>query len=675
MTIPNDYAERVYAGVLGKIIGVYLGRPFEGWSYEKITERFVEITRYVHEDQKCQLIVADDDISGTFSFFRAFEDFGYDSNLTPRQIGQTWLNYIIENRTILWWGGMGMSTEHTAFIRIKNGVPAPQSGSIETNSKVVAEQIGAQIFIDAWGMLCPGDPARAADFARRAGSVSHDGEAIYGAQVVAALVSAAFVEQNIDSLLDTAVELIPSDSIIATLIADIRQWRLADNDWRKTREKIDAKYGYHIYGGNCHMVPNHALIILALVYGNGDLTESLKIVNTCGWDTDCNSGNVGAILGVRNGLAGLTSGYDWRTPVADRLFLPTADGGRGISDAVIETRHIVNAGRSLAGVAPEIAKGGARFAFEFPGSVQGFIAEDNTLTVSNPNGAGLSLHGLGRVSTPTYVPADVLQGQGYSLIASPTLFSGQTLRGTVTASAGATVRPYVRYYGPGDKSLIIDGPVVDVDASGLATVAWLIPDTQGQPIFQVGLDVLQNDGDVTLQSLTWDSAPNTSFAITNTSRTIREQWICGIDQISAWTSAFALMQNSGRGVMSIGTKEWTDYRAEINADPHMVDELGVVARYQGMERYYALILNRDGKARLIKRYYGDTVLADTPFDIEFGKRYDISIEVAGDRVVGFVNGTELVSAVDASSTLAGGGMGVLLTAGRAHLYTAKVSPL
>jgi hypothetical protein len=29
LPIPNDYAERVYAGVLGKLIGVYLGRPFE----------------------------------------------------------------------------------------------------------------------------------------------------------------------------------------------------------------------------------------------------------------------------------------------------------------------------------------------------------------------------------------------------------------------------------------------------------------------------------------------------------------------------------------------------------------------------------------------------------------------------------------------------------------------
>ncbi len=33
---------QIYAGVLGKIIGVYLGRPVEGWSYEKIQDTFGE---------------------------------------------------------------------------------------------------------------------------------------------------------------------------------------------------------------------------------------------------------------------------------------------------------------------------------------------------------------------------------------------------------------------------------------------------------------------------------------------------------------------------------------------------------------------------------------------------------------------------------------------------------
>ncbi len=35
----GQYAEKVYAGVLGKIIGVYLGRPVEGWPYERIQSR------------------------------------------------------------------------------------------------------------------------------------------------------------------------------------------------------------------------------------------------------------------------------------------------------------------------------------------------------------------------------------------------------------------------------------------------------------------------------------------------------------------------------------------------------------------------------------------------------------------------------------------------------------
>ena len=42
--LPEDYRERVYAGVLGKLIGVYLGRPFEGWSHERIVQELGEIT-------------------------------------------------------------------------------------------------------------------------------------------------------------------------------------------------------------------------------------------------------------------------------------------------------------------------------------------------------------------------------------------------------------------------------------------------------------------------------------------------------------------------------------------------------------------------------------------------------------------------------------------------------
>ena len=120
-----DYLDRVYAGVLGKMVGVYLGRPFEGWSYEAIMAQLGEIWYYVHDKRGAPLIVTDDDISGTFTFLRALPDYGNTPALTAAQIGQTWMNYLIENRTILWWGGMGNSTEHTAYLRLKSGIPAP----------------------------------------------------------------------------------------------------------------------------------------------------------------------------------------------------------------------------------------------------------------------------------------------------------------------------------------------------------------------------------------------------------------------------------------------------------------------------------------------------------------------------------------------------------------------
>lgn len=174
--LPADYAERVYAGVLGKLIGVYLGRPIESWTYERISQEVGEVDHYLKAANRAPLVVTDDDVTGTFTFLRALEDEGYPVDLSPEQIGDNWLNYTIERRTIFWWGGVGNSTEHTAYQRLKSGIRAPKSGSRETNGKVISEQIGSQIFIDGWAMVAPGDPEYAVDLARRAASVSHDGE-------------------------------------------------------------------------------------------------------------------------------------------------------------------------------------------------------------------------------------------------------------------------------------------------------------------------------------------------------------------------------------------------------------------------------------------------------------------------------------------------------------------
>ena len=97
MKLDKVFEEKVYAGVLGKIIGVYLGRPFEGWTYERIMKDLGPVNYYVNEQLGVPLLVTDDDITGTFSFVRALSDYNHDVNITSKQIGQTWLNNIIEN--------------------------------------------------------------------------------------------------------------------------------------------------------------------------------------------------------------------------------------------------------------------------------------------------------------------------------------------------------------------------------------------------------------------------------------------------------------------------------------------------------------------------------------------------------------------------------------------------
>lgn len=702
MGIPADYLERVYAGVLGKIIGVYLGRPFEGWTFQRIMQELGEIEYYVHERLNLPLVVTDDDITGTFTFLRALPDYGNNRAITPVQIGQTWLNYIIENRTILWWGGLGNSTEHTAFLRLKNGIPAPRSGSTALNTKVVAEQIGAQIFIDGWAMVAPGDPALASDLAHRAGSVSHDGEAVYGAMVLAAMEAQAFVEPDIHKLIDTGVSFIPKESIIYREIADIRGWHAQDQDWQKTRQRIEASYGYDRYGGNCHIIPNHGLIILALLYGEDDFQKTLKIVNTCGWDTDCNSGNAGCLLGIKNGLTGLETGPDWRGPVADQIYLPTADGGSAITDALSQAYRIVNIGRALAGLDPVAPKQDARFHFSLPGSVQGFHAEDSiasqgTLTLDNAALDGdeshlslaLSYHNIAsgraaRAGTKTFIPLEYANSVlHYELLASPTLYPGQQVRARMVAARSnqepARAGLYLRRYGPEDQLLLLRGEPVMLQPGESRELSWVIPSLGGQPIAEIGVEITSDkrvSGAVFLDYLTWDKEPDVHLGRPAEGGTLwRKAWVNAIDSYDErWPEPYRLVQNHGMGMISQGSRDWRNYTVKAAIVPHLVTSAGIAARVQGLERYYALLVCGDKKARLVKALDGKRVLAETDFAFEWDDEIQLALQAKGARLLAWINETPVFDMVDENAPILEGGVALVVVEGRIACDEVAVSP-
>lgn len=697
MTLPADYYQRLYAGVLGKLIGVYLGRPFEGWRYQEIVDRLGHVDYYVHDKFDRPLVVADDDVAGTFTFIRALEDYGLADTLTAEQIGQCWLNYIIDKRTILWWGGNGNSTEQTAWLNLKKGIPAPLSGAASTNGKTIAEQIGSQIFIDGWALVAPGQPALAASLAQKAASVSHDGEAVWAAMLWAAMEAQAFVCDDIQQLLEVGLSFIPKECEIAHMIADVRRWQREDGDWHLTREKIDAQYGYDSYPGNCPMVPNHALMIMAMLYAPDNFQQAQCIINTSGRDTDCNAGNVGCLSGIMTGLAGIDAGPDWRGPLADRLLISSADGGFSINNAVRITDYLYDLAHQLAGLPrPSPRKDGAPFHFSLPGSVQGFRSLSPSVRVSNAAYQGRNMLCLDYpalppdapacVTTLTFSPpevADMLSYASYDLMATPLVYPGQQLQATLFAPPDnrqiVTVRLCYRVYDENSELHCHYGDAQPLPPGGGITLTMTLPDCHGQPIAEVGVALAASSaGRVLMDTLRWDGTPHLTLRKpAGKSDFWWRAWVNGADLLSRhYPDRFRISSERDEGLLIHGTREWRDYRIQCDLTLHLGDYGGLAFRFQGMRRYYAARLTADEKLQLIRvRDDTLTVLAEAPLANVVEREIAFDIRLQGTLIEATVDNLRLRVIDDDAGALADGGCGLLVFAGAISSAAMHISPV
>lgn len=704
--IPSDYLHKVYAGVLGKLIGVYLGRPFENWTYQQILDKLGPIDYYVHDKFNLPLVVIDDDVSGTFMFVRALEEHGASPDLTSEQVGKTWLNNIIEKRSVFWWGGNGISTEHTVFLNLKRGIAAPESGSMKTNGRTLAEQIGSQIFIDGWALVAPGNSALAARLAETAARVSHDGEAVYAAKLWAAMEAEAFVSKDVDHLLDTGLSLIPEDSAIAKLITDIRAWTKEDRDWKKTRDRIEDKYGYEKYHGICHVIPNHGIMILSLLYGH-DFHQAMHIINTCGWDTDCNSGNVGCLVAIMHGLSGFEGGPDWRGPLADRALISSADNGYSINDAVRISYDIVKIGHQLAG-APPLQVPSKQFNFSLPGSVQGFQASKAccqvaTVRQGEVNGApgleidmkGLDAADVLEVTTPTFTPQDVLTvSRHYEMMASPLIYPGQRLTASFVAasqnSAGVRVCLRLKAYDVNDKLVAVDSDPIELQAGQAEELTWIVPRSlENRPIQQLGVVVSSDkklDGTVWLKSLGWEGMPTMTLKRPENPEELggtehvgsgsfwEKSWVSSVDKFhSTMGPSFYIAQDRGEGIISHGTRDWTDYQAVARGFCiNLGARSGLAVRVQGLNRYYALVFQRGGRIALVKAADEQrTELAAADFDWGLDEKYELTLAAKGTSIYAKVGNVELRAS---DSAYGGGAVGLIVMEGSLSADSIEITP-
>lgn len=701
MAIQNDYLNRVYAGWLGKAIGVRYGAPIEGWSYDRIRKTYGILNHYIADYKN---FAADDDTNGPMFFLRSIDDYGLDA--TVEQMGLTWLNYAPYEHGFYWWGGYGISTEHTAYLNLRAGIPAPRSGSVEQNGEAVAEQIGGQIFIDTWGLVSPGNPRQAAELAGKMASVSHGGNGIYGGQFIAACIAEAFVESNIEKVIQAGLSVIPPDCAYRRMAdAIIAFYKEKPGNWEDAFRYVQNNFGYDRYPGVCHIIPNSAVIILSLLYGGHDFDQAINICNMCGWDTDCNVANVGTVMGVLLGLEGID--YDrWRSPINDFLAASSVMGSMNIMDIAKDAAYMAALGYRLAGETPPddviaIINGKtARFHFELPGSTHGFRAaaeHGSTLGYKIMNSAERASGGsrslkLVAPSFPayegdvcgiklfykTYYASTDFSDSRYDPAFSPIFYPGQNISCQVCCdtniSGSITACLYIYDTNSGK---ITEGEAIEV-REVFTKLFMPVPAMEGACISEVG--VLFRSADACSGALcAWmddfDISGSPDYTI-DFAKEHMDMWNGLHTEVSQFTrlkGLWYLTENALNGSCSdfgeayTGDVNFRDFTFTATLRPQLGQWHGINVRVQGAVRSYALVLAEGGTLKFMKNENGYRTLCETDYPWKCGSRYRLSIQAVGNKFVISEGDKELMRYADTDRPYLNGAIGASVRDGsRCH---------
>jgi hypothetical protein len=134
----------------------------------------------------------------------------------------------------------------------------------------------------------------------------NSGDGYYGGVFLGACYTLGFTSSNIKYIINEALKTIPKESNYYKCIADVIALHKANpTDWKKTWFALQDKWAQDIGCPDGVFAPfnidatlNSAYVVLGLLYGNGDYSETMEITTRCGQDADCNPSSAGGILGT-----------------------------------------------------------------------------------------------------------------------------------------------------------------------------------------------------------------------------------------------------------------------------------------------------------------------------------------------------------------------------------------
>ena len=289
----KEYRDKMKAGWIGQIAGVSWGAPTEFKYRDKIMP---ESAMPKWTPRMINDAFGQDDLYVEMTFLRTMEQYGLDCSI--RQAGIDFANSAYP----LW------CANNAGRLNLRRGVAPPDSSHPRFNK--CPNDIDYQIEADYSGLIAPGLPNIAVAMGEKFGRLMNYGDGMYAGQLMGAMYAEAFFEKDIVKVVEAGLKAIPAGSQHAEMVRDLLKWSKEiptwEECWRRCQEKYRKNLEYQkASNGGIDCKINGAYVLMGLLYGKGDLDQTILIACRCGQDSDCNPSSAGGVLFTTVGFSKL----------------------------------------------------------------------------------------------------------------------------------------------------------------------------------------------------------------------------------------------------------------------------------------------------------------------------------------------------------------------------------
>ena len=272
----QEFLDKVHGGWYGKCLGGAAGAPVEGIKKVIDVKDFTEI---FNPD------LPNDDLDLQLLWLDVLERKG--SIISSCDLADAWIEKC-------WYP----FSEYGYFMKnYMRGIKPPYSGIV--NNRFFKEGMGCPIRSEIWGMISIGNPKLASEYAYMDATLDHAENSVYAEQFLAVVESMAFFESNMLKLIEVGMNYIPKESKLHQCYQEIlNNYSIDFKDWRNARQLVLNKYSHPDF---TNVVQNMGFVLIALLYGEGDMRKTINIALKCGYDTDCTCASAASVIGIMVG--------------------------------------------------------------------------------------------------------------------------------------------------------------------------------------------------------------------------------------------------------------------------------------------------------------------------------------------------------------------------------------